>query len=393
MMGMNIFVDTAFDSINKYGEELCGDKVEIVKTDDSVIAVMSDGLGSGVKANILAGLTSKIAVTMLKEGASLYETVDTIMKTLPVCKVRQLAYSTFTIVKVHFDGRVYIAEYDNPPFFLVAEGEREVIYKKEISINGKNVKESAFQLGSGDGLIIASDGVVHAGAGSVLNLGWQWENVMDYLKTLIPSKKCARDISKGLLGVCSELYQGKPGDDATVVAIKARHPERVTLFSGPPEDRRRDKYVIEKLMESCGKKVVCGGTAGNIASRELKEELTVDMDYLDLEVPPTARIRGIDLVTEGVLTLSKVLEKLKNYHIHDGCENVSNITNGKDGASRLAGLLLKDCTHLNMLVGKAVNPAHQNPSFPTELCIKLNILEDIACTMRQLGKEVNIEYV
>lgn len=392
-MGIKIFVDTAFGSINKYGEELCGDKVEIVKTNEAVIVVISDGLGSGVKANILAGLTSKIAVTMLKEGAALYETVDTIMQTLPVCKVRELAYSTFTIIKIHYDGRVYIAEYDNPPFFLVAENKKTEIYQKEISINGKKVKESAFDLDWGDGLVIVSDGVVHAGAGNVLNLGWQWENVMEYLKTLIPSQKCARDISKELLAVCSELYQGKPGDDATVVAIKARYPEVVTLFSGPPEDRRKDRHVIEKLMKSCGKKVVCGGTAGNIASRELNEELVVEMDYLDSEVPPTAKVRGIDLVTEGVLTLSKTLEKLKKYHKHEEYENDSSLINGKDGASRLAALLIMDCTHLNMLVGKAVNPAHQNPSFPTELCIKLNILEDIASTMRQLGKEVNIEYV
>jgi len=249
-MGIKIFVDTAFGSINKYGEELCGDKGEIVKTNEAVIVVISDGLGSGVKANILAGLTSKIAVTMLKEGAALYETVDTIMQTLPVCKVRELAYSTFTIIKIHYDGRVYIAEYDNPPFFLVAENKKTEIYQKEISINGKKVKESAFDLDWGDGLVIVSDGVVHAGAGNVLNLGWQWENVMEYLKTLIPSQKCARDISKELLAVCSELYQGKPGDDATVVAIKARYPEVVTLFSGPPEDRRKDKHVIDKLMKS-----------------------------------------------------------------------------------------------------------------------------------------------
>lgn len=392
-MVMSYFIDAAYDSLNKYGEELCGDKVEIVRMDNALIAVLSDGLGSGVKANILASLTSKIAATMLKKGSTIFETVDTIMSTLPVCSIRKLAYSTFTIVKVHDDGRVYIAEYDNPPFFIVGDSSNSSIYKNEIVINGKKVKESAFTLKENEKLVIVSDGVIHAGIGKSLNLGWQWEDVFLYLQANSYDKKCSSDIVKDLIGVCRELYCNIPGDDATVVSIMVRKPEVVNIFSGPPIDRSKDSYVINKLMSLEGKKIVCGGTAGNIAARELKKDIIVDIDYIDPNIPPTAKIKGIDLVTEGVLTLKRTVEKLSKYHLELNNDKCENILNGEDGASRLAKILIHECTHLNMIVGRAINPAHQNPSFPAELSIKLNIIDELVKILREMGKQVDIEYV
>lgn len=384
---MKYYIDVACDSLNKYGEELCGDKVEIIRTDDGVIIVLADGLGSGVKANILATITAKIAATLLKEGEDIYETVDTIVNTLPVCKVRNIAYSTFTIIKVFNDGRVYMAEYDNPPVFIMNNNKLN-IDKKDINIKGKIVKESNFRLYKGDSLTIVSDGVIHAGVGNILNLGWQWQNVNEYLLRRIYDLKSAKNISMDLIETCNDLYGGKPGDDTTVVAIKVREEEMINLFTGPPTDRMHDSYVVNQLLSSKGKKVVCGGTAANIVSRELGRELIVNLDFEDLEVPPTASIDGIELVTEGVLTLSKAVEKLKNnlhYNIHNSTKS--------DGATRLAKMLINDCTHLNLLVGKAINPAHQNPNFPVDLSIKLKIVEELIKVLRKMGKEVRLTYV
>ncbi|WP_432662745.1 SpoIIE family protein phosphatase [Wukongibacter baidiensis] len=390
---MNYFIDISYDSLNKYSEELCGDKVEIVHTNDSVIIVLADGLGSGVKANILATLTSKIAATMLKEGSTIYETVDTISNTLPVCKVRKLAYSTFTIVKVYNNGKVYIAECDNPPIFFIRDNKILDIKKTDKNINGKLIKESEFMLQEGDVVTMTSDGVVHAGIGGVLNLGWQWDNVAEYLEKLSKDVRSAKNISKGLVNTCNKLYVNKPGDDTTVATIKIRAPEVVNLFTGPPKDPTMDNYVIDQLMKQKGKKIVCGGTAAKIASRELDEELITSIEYIDKDIPPTAAINGIDLVTEGVLTLSKTVEIIRCF-IDFFCDKYTVYKpEKKDGASMLARILIEECTDINLWVGKAINPAHQNPDLPIDLSIKLNVVEELVELMKKLGKNVNLMHV
>jgi hypothetical protein len=390
---MGLFIDVAYDNLIKKDEELCGDRVEVIRLEDSTIIVLADGLGSGVKANILASLTAKIASTMLKEGADIYETVDTIVNTLPVCKVRNIAYCTFTLIKVYNDGRTYIAEYDNPPFFLIRNNKGVEINKKESIINEKKVVESQFTLQEGDVLTVVSDGCIHAGIGNMLNLGWSWDNVQNYLIRNTQCRRSSKNIAKDLIQVCWDLYGGKPGDDTTALCIKARKPEFIDLFTGPPKDERNDSAIIKEFMNGSGKKIICGGTASNIASRELGRELKVDLAFYDKDVPPTATMKGIDLVTEGVLTLSKALEKLGNYEAGFLQQEYSCDLEGLDGASRLVKMLIEDCTHFNLWIGKAINPAHQNPNFPVDLSIKLKLVDRLVEYMEKLGKYVTINYL
>lgn len=390
---MEYFIDVAYGTLIKHREELPGDMVNVIRMDKCTIIVMADGLGSGVKANILATLTSKIAGTMLKEGADIYETVDTIANTLPVCKVRNIAYSTFTLIKIYDNGEAYIAEYDNPPIFMMRNGKTINTAKKQQHINGRKITESNIKLKEGDILTVVSDGVVHAGLGNILNLGWQWNDVENYLKKKSEQNLSAQSLAKDLLEVCWDLYFKKPGDDATAVTIKIKKPLCVNIFTGPPKNKDEDSYVIRKFMACEGKKVICGGTTANIAERELNRELRVNLEFIDKNIPPTAEMDGIDLITEGVLTLSKVLEKIKKY-MKPFSEDYEIVNfDGKDGVSTLGKLLIEDCTHLNIWVGSAINPAHQSPDFPLDLSIKLKLIEQLCEIMKKLGKKVTINYV
>ena len=385
---MNFFVDFSAGSLNKTGEELCGDKVEFFRSEDCVIAVLSDGLGSGVKANILATLTSKIAITMLKEGLTIEEVVDTLIHTLPVCKVRKLAYSTFTIVKIDKSGEVYVIEFDNPSVFYIHNGKIKDISSKLTEIDGRKIKESRFQLEEEDILILVSDGVVHAGAGNVINLGWGWKDVASYIEKTFSKEFSSKEITNNLIGACEALYIGEPGDDTTVVTMKLVSPKRATLFAGPPQNVSKDKELVKELLKGKGIKIVCGGTAANIVSRELCEEIETTLEFVHRSIPPIAKIKGIDLVTEGVLTIKAAVEILEKIKV----ANDLKFLNEEHGAAKLARVLFENCTHLKLLIGRAINAVHQNPDFPEELSIKLRVIEELKISLESLGKFVEVEY-
>ncbi|MDK2585427.1 SpoIIE family protein phosphatase [Romboutsia sedimentorum] len=385
---MKFFIDFSTSSLNKYGEELCGDKVEFYHDENKFIAVLSDGLGSGVKANILATLTAKIAITMLKEGLPIEDVVDTVIHTLPVCSIRNLAYSTFTIIKVDSDGIAYVAEFDNPSIFFLNDREVKKIEWSTSEINGRKIKESKFELKEKDILVFVSDGVVHAGVGKILNLGWQWDDIQKYLKANTNRNMSSKTVTNLLLGACDQLYMQQPGDDTTVATIKAVTPKKAVLFSGPPIDPNMDQTVVDKIMNVRGKKIVCGGSAGNIVARELDRELKTSFTIIDKDIPPIGYIKGIDLVTEGVLTIRKATGKLEK--IKDSTD--LKFLYEEDGASKLARMLYEDCTHIKLIIGRAINPAHQNPDFPNELSIKLYVLNELKMVLTSLGKIVEVEF-
>lgn len=382
------YIDIAQKSVNKVNEILCGDTVEIVRDKDKTILVLADGLGSGVKANILSTMTCKIASTMLKAGESVIETIDTIMNTLPVCKVRNLAYSTFAIIEIDTAGLCTIIEYDNPPVFFLRNHTIIPLERKSMVYEDKKVFRSSIQMEIGDQLIVVSDGVIHAGVGGIMNLGWQWEHVADFLTKESKLYKSAERMSTALLDACNVLYDYKPGDDTTVASVVIRAPEVVDLFSGPPENPENDLNFVTQFMKTKNKKVVCGGTASNIIAKNLNTEVETTLEYFTPDIPPIGHIKGIDLVTEGVLTLSKTVDIIKRYRNQ---ENIS--LNKEDGATKLSKLLIEDCTHINFWIGSAINPAHQNPDFPNELSIKRSILNKLIKQLEHLGKIVTINYL
>ena len=390
---MSVSIDVAWRSLNKYQEELCGDKVEILKTGDSDIVILADGMGSGVKANILATLTSKILGTMLREGAAIESCVETIARTLPVCKVRKVAYATFSILQIFHSGQAYLAEFDNPSCVFIRDGKILDYPYKVREIEGKKIHEYRFQVKKNDCFVLMSDGVIYAGAGSILNMqGWTWEAMAEYTLKCTKKTLSASRLAVLLSQACDELYEERPGDDTTIAVARVIERRIVNIFTGPPKDKADDDRLMHEFMRSEGKKVVSGGTSSNIAARFLGKEIITRPDSADPDVPPAAEIEGIDLVTEGVLTLGKCLKLLKKYANGEFDEEFFDKLDADNGASRLAKLLIEECTELNLFVGTSINKAHKNSDLSFDLSMRMNLVEQLIRMMEQMGKHVSVKY-
>ncbi len=385
-------MDISWKSLNKHGEELCGDKVEVLKTKDSEIVILADGMGSGVKANILATLTSKILGTMFREGASIESCVGTIAKTLPVCKVREVAYATFSILQIFHNGEAYLVEFDNPLCIFVRDGKIMNYPYKERVIEGKKIREYRFDVRLKDCFVLMSDGVIWAGEGELMNLGWTWEDMADYTLKCTKQTLSSSRLAAMLSQLCDDLYGNKPGDDTTVAVARVIERRIVNIFTGPPTHKEDDERVVRDFMKQEGKKVVCGGTSANITSRVLKREIVTSVNYADPTVPPMATIEGMDLVTEGVLTIGKSLGLLKRYENDEFDEAFFDELDADNGAAKLAKLIIEECTQLNLFVGKAMNVAHKNSNLPFDLSVRMNLVEQLKECAENLGKAVNVRY-
>ncbi|MBE5974162.1 MAG: serine/threonine-protein phosphatase [Paenibacillaceae bacterium] len=392
---MGVTVDVAYKSLNKFSEVLCGDKVELLHTEDSNIMILADGMGSGVKANILATMTSKILGTMFLNGATLEECVETIVETLPVCQVRQIAYSTFSILQVFHNGDAYLVEFDNPGCIFIRDGSLVPIPHSMRVIRDKKINEYRFRVKKGDALILLSDGTIHAGVGQLLNFGWLWEDVAAYAVKQYRLTISAVRLANALCRACDELYQYRPGDDTTVAVMRIIDSKPVHLMTGPPKDPEDDVCMVSDFLsgDDTTKRIVCGGTSANIVSRTMDKKLTVSLEYNDPDLPPVAYIDGIELVTEGVLTLNRVLKLLKRYVKNESVTEEFFLELDKpNGASMVAKMIIEDCTELKLYVGKAINSAYQNPGLPFDLGIRQNLVEQLKHAVEEMGKTVTVAY-
>ena len=386
---MKYYMDFAYGSLIKHGEELCGDMVEFFNDENQFVAVLSDGMGSGVKANILATLTAKIGLTMLKEGMRIEEVVETVSQTLPVCSQNKVAYSTFTMVKVAKDGFAYIVEFDNPTVFFMRGEEMLRLDWNERIINNKKIRECKIQLKERDRIVMVSDGVEFAGTRPTLNYSWQWKDIAKHLLKFTNENMNAKTITNNLLGVCNQLYYFEPADDTTVATIKVSSDSKAVLFSGPPINKKVDKEVVHKMMGSAGKKIVCGGTTANIVARELNVEYKSSTEIIDEDIPPIGYIEGIDLVTEGVLTLRKSCEILKKLLTTN---DDSFLHKKKDAATLLSRILYEDCIHIKMIIGRCINPENLITDNSDDLSARLYVLNEMKNVLVKLGKIVEVEY-
>lgn len=383
--------DIGYKSINHYGEQLCGDHVEIVEpSDDSTVIVLSDGLGSGVKASILSTLTSKIISTMLADGMSLEECVETIAATLPVCSVRGVAYSTFTILHFIRNQIAEIIQYDNPQVIAIRDGQIWDYPKTESNIGGKTIYKSSVRLQENDIFIAMSDGCPHAGIGISYNFGWKRDDIAEYMLAASYGGYTAKTLSTMLVDECSRLYEGKPGDDATACVVRIRKRVPMNLLFGPPSNRDESDRMMSLFFSKEGKHIVCGGTTSTIAAKYLHKPLKASLNFEESDIPPTAEIEGVDLVTEGVITINRVLEYAKDYLGDNKLYETWSFK--KDGASQISRLLFEEATDINFYVGRAINPAHQNPDLPINFNIKMNLVDQLSKCLVKMGKKIKVSY-
>ena len=387
----DLCADIGYKSVNHYGEQLCGDHVDIVERDEnSTVVVLADGLGSGVKASILSTLTSKIISTMMAEGLPLEECVSTIAATLPVCSVRGVAYSTFTIIHIIDNETAEVIQYDNPRVILIRNGQNYDYPKTEMNIGGKKIFKSVIKLCEGDVFIAMSDGCPHAGIGLAYNFGWKWEDIVKFMEDIAPAGYTAKTMSTILVDECYSLYGGEPGDDATACVIRIRKREPMNLLFGPPSNRDDCDRMMSLFFSKAGKHIVCGGTTSSIAAKYLNKPLKASLTFEDSDVPPTAEIEGVDLVTEGVITINKVLSYAKDY-LEDN-ETYEQWSFKRDGASMICRLLFEEATDINFYVGRAINPAHQNPDLPINFSIKMNLIQELSECLKKMGKRIKVSY-
>lgn len=387
----DLCADIGFKSINHHGEQLCGDHIDIVEPDEnSTVIVLSDGLGSGVKASILSTLTSKIISTMMAEGLALEECVSTIAATLPVCSVRGVAYSTFTIIHIKNNTTAEIIQYDNPHVIFLRDGENFDYPKTEMNIGGKKILKSVIKLRENDTFIAMSDGCPHAGIGISYNFGWKREDIINFMETLVPVGYTAKTLSTMLVDECDKLYGFKPGDDATACVVKIRKREPMNILFGPPSNRDDADRMMSLFFSKNGKHIICGGTTSSIAAKYLRKPLKVSLDFEQSDIPPIAELEGADLVTEGVITVNRVLEYAKDY-LEDNTRYEEWGFN-RDGASLISRLLFEEATDINFYVGRAINPAHQNPDLPINFSIKMNLVEELSKCLKKMGKRIKVSY-
>jgi len=387
----DLCADIGYKSINHVGEELCGDHVDVVEeNDNSTVIVLADGLGSGVKASILSTLTSKIISTMMAAGLPIEECVSTIAATLPVCSLRGVAYSTFTIIHIIDNELAEIIQYDNPHVIVIRDFEIYDYPKTEMNIEGKKIYKSTIRLREDDVFIAMSDGCPHAGMGGMFNFGWKREQIADYMQTLVAGGYTAKNLSTMLVDECDRLYDHKPGDDTTSCVVKIRKREPMNILFGPPSNRDDANRMMALFFSKEGKHIVCGGTTSSIAAKYLGKTVRTSLKFEKSDVPPIAYIDGVDLVTEGVITMNKVIQYAKDYLGDNQLYEEWNFK--KDGASLISRLLFEEATDINFYVGRAVNPAHQDPALPINFNIKMNLVEELSTCLSKMGKRIKVSY-
>ncbi len=384
-MREELFLDFALISRNHGGETLCGDFFKMFGTDSEPVFVLSDGLGSGVKANILATLTCTILGRLLEHGIPLAECVDTIAATLPVCRERHMAYATFTALQICGD-KAFLVEYDNPPAILLRNGQ---ILKSSCNVRfvgDKEIHERQIDIMPGDVLVLMSDGVTHSGIGRTNDDGWTTAEAGKFLIENGAYENYASVTAAVLDKKCSMLSKDALDDDRTIAVMRFCRRSTVNLLIGPPENPKDDERMLKLFFAKKGQHVVCGGSTGSMVSRYLDKPIEIVEGSGSERVPDMGKLDGLDLLTEGIITISAALELRER--IKKKPELILEL--GKSPEELLYKKLFLECSNINIFFGTAANVAHEDIGISFEK--KLEAIKNLQMELKAAGKSVKKEY-
>jgi hypothetical protein len=386
------FIDVDFSQRAKSGQVVSGDVFlsRKIKEEGRTITILSDGLGSGVKASVLANMTATMALRYTSAFVDVRKSAGTIMDTLPVCEVRKISYSTFTIVDLDDDGQTRVIEHGNPSLILLRGSDPVPIHRTEVTLEhwkDRTIHYSEFDVRLGDRIVCLSDGVSQSGLGQPGSpLGWGNENVVRFLTRQVKRSPeiSAQELARQVIGQALVNDGTTARDDMTCGVIYYRHPRRLLVITGPPFDRERDGELAELVLHYPGRKVICGGTTAQIVARILDRSIEMDLSRMDPDIPPASSMEGVDLVTEGTMTLARVAEMLERGPGETWPDNPAR--------DLLSHMLQSDI--VQFMVGTRINDAHQDPNVPVELDLRRNLIRRIAQLLEtRYLKESQVQFI
>ncbi|MDD2464741.1 MAG: SpoIIE family protein phosphatase [Desulfobulbus sp.] len=382
-----VVTETAFIDLDhalrcKQNQSICGDVFHShrIKEEGRVLAVLSDGLGSGVKASVLANLTASMALKFASTCADTRIWARSIMDTLPICEVRKISYSTFTLIDLDESGTLRFIEHGNPPLVLLRGTEEIELHRSVIRLErwqDRLIYHGRTRLQIGDRLICFSDGISQSGMGRQdMPFGWTQEEAVAFARGVIKKnpKISSRRLTAALMDQALINDRGHARDDISCAVVHFRVPRQLLIMTGPPFVPQRDFELAQAATSFPGRKIICGGTTATIIGRILQRPATVDLTQVNTGMPPPAKMEGIDLITEGSLTLAHVAQILASDFILGRLP-----ANPAGDIIRL--MLGSDIIHF--IVGTRINEAHQDPNTPQELDLRRNIVRRIVSLLEE----------
>lgn len=388
-------IEVDIQQLNRHGQVVCGDVFHSrqIKAEGRSILVLSDGIGHGIKANVLATLTASMALNYTSFHTKPEVAANIFMRALPKSLDGKESYATFTIIEIEEDGPVRIINYENPRSILFRKGQLFNPAEYQIPIRGeenagKILRIREFTPMLEDRILFMTDGIVQSGLGSKkFPTGWGLDNIFRFAENQIAREIeiSATRLARKMLNQASMNDSFEIRDDATCGVVYFRQPREFMLITGPPFYKIKDTDFVQRIQEFPGKKIICGGTTAEIIAREMNLDISIQHRFSEKTLPPAAKMKGFEIVTEGILTLGRVEEILENY--------TGEMRLGDSPPEEVVKLLTQhDIIHI--IVGTRINWAHQDPDQPIELEIRKFVVKRIVRLLEsRFFKKVTVELV